>query len=79
MMMFSFLPRRRRKENRVDYIRDEKDKDKILEMLANLDDKSSISVLKKVYGINDRELVAKRNELFRNRIKQKNGRDVKGE
>ena len=48
-------------------------------MLANLDDKSSISVLKKVYGINDRELVAKRNELFRNRIKQKNGRDVKGE
>jgi len=76
--MFNFLPRRRRKENRVDYIREEKDRDKILEMLANLDDKSSISVLKKVYGINDRELVAKRNELFFNRIKRKNSRNVNG-
>jgi hypothetical protein len=77
--MFNFLPRRRQKENRVDYTRKEKDRDKILEMLANLDDKSSISVLKKVYGINDRELVAKRNELFRNRIKRKNNRNVNGQ
>jgi hypothetical protein len=76
--MFNFLPRRRRKENRVDYVQKEKDRDKILEMLANLDDKSSISVLKNVYGINDRELVAKRNELFRNRIKRKNSRNFNG-
>ena len=77
--MFNFLPWQKRKENRVDYTRKEKDRDKILEMLANLDDKSSISVLKKVYGINDRELVAKRNELFRNRIKRKNNRNVNGQ
>ena len=76
--MFTFLPWRRRKENRADYIRKEKDKDKILEMLANLDDKSSISVLKKVYDISDRELAAKRNELFRNRIKRKNRRNFNG-
>ena len=76
--MFNFLPRRRQKENRVDYTRKEKDRDKILEMLANLDDKSSISVLKKVYDISDRELVAKRNDLFRNRIKQKNRRNFNG-
>jgi hypothetical protein len=77
-MMFNFLPWRRRKEDRVDYIRKETDRDKILEMLANLDDKSSISVLKKVYGINDRELAAKRNELFRNKIKRKNNRNFNG-
>ena len=76
--MFNFLPWRRRMENRADYIRKEKDRDKILEMLANLDDKSSISVLKKVYDISDRELVAKRNDLFRNRIKQKNRRNFNG-
>ena len=67
--MFNFLSRRRRKENKVEYVQKEKDREKILEMLANLDDQSSISVLKKVYNIDDRELVAKRNELFRNRIK----------
>jgi hypothetical protein len=69
--MFNFLPWRRRKENRVDYIRDEMKRDKILEMLANLDDQSSISVLKKVYDISNRELATKRNELFRKRIKWK--------
>ena len=77
-MMFNFLPRQRRKRSSVDYIRKEKDRDKILEMLANLDDKSSISVLKKVYDISDRELAAKRNELFRNKIKRKNRRNVNG-
>jgi hypothetical protein len=76
--MFNFLPWRRRKENRADYIRNEKDRDKILEMLANLDDQSSISVLKKVYDVDDRELVAKRNELFRKRIKWKNNRNFDG-
>ena len=74
--MFNFLPWRRRKENRVDYIGNEKDRDKILEMLANLDDQSSISVGKRVYSINDRELVAKKNELFRNRTKWKNNRTL---
>lgn len=73
--MFNFLPRRRRREKSVDSIRKETDRDKILEMLANLDDKSSISVLEKVYGINDRELAAKRNELFRNRIKRQKEND----
>ena len=67
--MFNFLSWRRRKENKVEYVQKEKDREKILEMLANSDDQSSISVLKKVYNIDDRELVAKRNELFRNRIK----------
>ena len=76
--MFNFLPWRRRKENRADYIRKEKDRDKILEMLADLDDKSSISVLKKVYDISDRELTVKRNELFRNKIKRKNRRKFNG-
>jgi len=76
--MFYFLPWRRRKENKVDYIRKEMDRNKILEMLANLDDQSSISVLKKVYIINDRELVDKRNELFRDRIKWKHSRKFNG-
>lgn len=67
--MVNLLPMRRRKENKADYIRNEKDRDKILELLANLDDQSSISVLKKVYNIDDRELAAKRNELFRKKIK----------
>lgn len=76
--MFNFLPWRRRKENKVDYIRNEMDRDKILEMLANLDDQFSISVLKKVYNIDDRELVAKRNELFRKKIKWNNSRSLNG-
>jgi hypothetical protein len=46
------------------------DRDKILEMLAKIDDQFSISILKKVYNINDRELVAKKNQLFRDRIKR---------
>jgi len=71
--MFNFLPWRKRKENRGDYIRDKMEREKILEMLANSDDQSFISVLKKVYNISDRELVAKRNELFRKRIKWKSG------
>jgi hypothetical protein len=76
--MFNFLPWRRRKENNVEYNRNEKDRDKILEMLANSDDQSSITVLKKVYHIDDRELAAKRNELFRKRIKWNNSRNVNG-
>jgi hypothetical protein len=76
--MFSFLPWLKRKENKVDYNRKEKNRDKILEMLANSDDQSSISVLKKVYDINDRELAAKRNELFRKRINWKNSRSLNG-
>jgi hypothetical protein len=76
--MFSFLPWLKRKENKVDYYRKEKNRDKILEMLANSDDQSSISVLKKVYDINDRELAAKRNELFRKRINWKNSRSLNG-
>jgi|GEM_PF-1386229 hypothetical protein len=71
--MLNFLPWKKRSKDRVDYIRDEMERDKILEMLANSDDQSSISVLKKVYNINDRELAAKRNELFRKRIKWKSG------
>jgi len=71
--MLNFLPWKKRSKDRVDYIRDEMERDKILEMLANSDDQSSISVLKKVYNINDRELTAKRNELFRKRIKWKSG------
>lgn len=71
--MFNFLPWRKRKENRGDYIHDKMEREKILEMLANSDDQSFISVLKKVYNISDRELVAKRNELFRKRIKWKSG------
>jgi hypothetical protein len=76
--MFNFIPWLKRKENKVDYIRKEMERDKILEMLNNLDDQSSISVLKKVYDINDRELAVKRNELFRNRIKWKNSRNMNG-
>jgi len=45
-MMFNFPPWPKRKENSVDYIRRGKDRDKTSEMLAKLDDKSSISVLK---------------------------------
>jgi len=71
--MLNFLPWKKRSKDRVDYIRNEMERDKILEMLANSDDQSSISVLKKVYNINDRELAAKRNELFRKRIKWKSG------
>jgi hypothetical protein len=71
--MLNFLPWRKRKENRGDYIQDKMEREKILEMLANSDDQSSISVLKKVYNISDRELAAKRNELFRKRIKWKSG------
>jgi len=71
--MLNFLPWKKRSKDRVDYIRDEMERDKILEMLANSDDQSFISVLKKVYNINDRELAAKRNELFRKRIKWKSG------
>ena len=74
--MFNFLSWRRRKENKVEYVQKEKDREKILEMLANLDDQSSISVLKKIYNIDDRELAAKRNELFRKRIKCKNIRSL---
>jgi hypothetical protein len=74
--MFNFLSWRRRKENKVEYVQKEKDREKILEMLANSDDQSSISVLKKVYNIHDRELVVKRNELFRKRIKWKNSRSL---
>jgi hypothetical protein len=76
--MFNFLSWRRRKENKVEYVQKEKDREKILEMLANSDDQSSISVLKKVYNIDDRELVVKRNELFRKRIKWKNSRSLNG-
>ncbi|MGW8324688.1 MAG: hypothetical protein ACWGNI_03220 [Desulfobacterales bacterium] len=76
--MFNFLSWRRRKENKVEYVQKEKDREKILEMLANLDDQSSISVLKKVYNIDDRELAVKRNELFRKRIKWKNSRSLNG-
>ena len=71
--MLNFLPWKKRSKDRVDYIRDEMERDKILEMLANSDDQSFISVLKKVYNISDRELAAKRNELFRKRIKWKSG------
>jgi hypothetical protein len=74
--MFNFLSWRRRKENKVEYDQKEKDREKILEMLANLDDQSSISVLKKIYNIDDRELAAKRNELFRKRIKWMNSRSL---
>ena len=76
--MFNFLSWRRRKENKVEYVQKEKDREKILEMLANLDDQSFISVLKKIYNIDDRELAAKRNELFRKRIKWKNSRSLNG-
>ena len=76
--MFNFLSWRRRKENKVEYVQKEKDREKILEMLANSDDQSSISVLKKVYNIDDRELVVKKNELFRKRIKWKNSRSLNG-
>jgi len=76
--MFNFLSWRRRKENKVEYVQKEKDREKILEMLANSDDQSSISVLKKVYNIDDRELAVKRNELFRKRIKWKNSRSLNG-
>jgi hypothetical protein len=71
--MLNFLPWKKRSKDGVDYIRDEMEREKILEMLANSDDQSFISVLKKVYNINDRELAAKRNELFRKRIKWKSG------
>jgi len=54
------------------------EREKILEMLANSDDRSFISVLKKVYNISDRELAAKRNELFRKRIKWKSGSNFNG-
>ena len=68
--MFNLLPWRRLRKNQLDLIRDKTDRDKILEMLANLDDQSSISILKKVYNINDRELVAKKNKLIREKIKK---------
>ena len=71
--MFNILPWRKRKENRGDFIHDKMEREKILEMLANSDDQSFISVLKKVYNISDRELMAKRNELFRKRINWKSG------
>ena len=71
--MLNFLPWKKRSKDRVDYIRDEMEREKILEMLANSDDQSFISVLKKIYNISDRELAAKRNELFRKRIKWKSG------
>ena len=71
--MLNFLPWKKRSKDRVDYIRDEMEREKILEMLANSDDQSFISVLKKVYNISDRELAAKRNELFRKRINWKSG------
>ena len=74
--MFNFLSWRRRKENKVEYVQKEKDREKILEMLANSNDQSSISVLKKIYNIDDRELAAKRNELFRKRIKWMNSRSL---
>ena len=71
--MVNFLPWRKRKEDRRDYIHDKMEREKILEMLANSDDQSFISVLKKIYNISDRELAAKRNELFRKRINWKSG------
>jgi hypothetical protein len=71
--MLNFLPWKKRSKDRVDYIRDEMEREKILEMLANSDDQSFISVLKKIYNISDRELAAKRNELFRKRINWKSG------
>ena len=71
--MFNFLPWQKGKENRGDYIHDKMEREKILEMLANSDDQSFISVLKKIYNISDRELAAKRNELFRKRINWKSG------
>lgn len=71
--MLNFLPWKKRSKDTVDYIRDEMEREKILEMLANSDDQSFISVLKKIYNISDRELAAKRNELFRKRINWKSG------
>ena len=71
--MLNFLPWKKRSKDRVDYIRDEMEREKILEMLANSDDQSFISVLKKIYNIGDRELAAKKNELFRKRINWKSG------
>ena len=71
--MLNFLPWEKRSKDTVDYIRDEMEREKILEMLANSDDQSFISVLKKIYNISDRELAAKRNELFRKRINWKSG------
>ena len=71
--MLNFLPWKKRSKDRVDYIRDEMEREKILEMLANSDDQSFISVLKKIYNISDRELATKRNELFRKRINWKSG------
>ena len=71
--MLNFLPWKKRSKDRVDYIRYEMEREKILEMLANSDDQSFISVLKKIYNISDRELAAKRNELFRKRINWKSG------
>lgn len=68
--MFNLLPWRKRRKNQLDHIHDKTDRDKILEMMANLDDQSSISILKKVYNINDRELVAKKNKLIREKIKR---------
>ena len=59
--MLNFLPWKKRSKDTVDYIRNEMEREKILEMLANSDDQSFISVLKKVYNIDDRELVVKRN------------------
>jgi len=76
--MLNFLPWKKRSKDRVDYIRDEMEREKILEMLANSDDQSFISVLKKVYNISDRELAAKRNELFRKRINWKSGCNFNG-
>jgi hypothetical protein len=71
--MLNFLPWKKRSKDTVDYIRDEMEREKILEMLANSDDQSFISVLKKIHNISDRELAAKRNELFRKRINWKSG------
>jgi hypothetical protein len=71
--MLNFLPWKKRSKDTVDYIRNEMEREKILEMLANSDDQSFISVLKKIYNISDRELAAKRNELFRKRINWKSG------
>ena len=71
--MLNFLPWKKQSKDTVDYIRNEMEREKILEMLANSDDQSFISVLKKIYNISDRELAAKRNELFRKRINWKSG------
>lgn len=44
------------------------DRDDILEMVAKMDDQFSLSIYKKVYNIDDRELAAKRYKTSRKGI-----------